>query len=119
MAQGIARWRRGWQSLPPRVITRPIGAAVLPPQRSPRMATLHSFASRGLHAVTIEFDFVQPLAASTSSVSGGRIHLRQGSASASRRLGYLSPEASLSAMLGVQTAGEGLVRLESAKVLDA
>jgi Resolvase, N terminal domain len=41
-----------------------------------------------------------------------------GSASASRRLGYLSPEASLSAMLGVQTAGEGLVRLENAKVLD-
>jgi hypothetical protein len=30
----------------------------------------------------------------------------------------LSPEASLSAMLGVQTAGEGLVRLENAKVLD-
>jgi hypothetical protein len=42
-----------------------------------------------------------------------------GSASASRRLGYLSPEASLSAMLSVQTAGEGLVCLESAKVLDA
>jgi hypothetical protein len=27
------------------------------------MATLHSFASRGLHAVTVEFDFVQPLVA--------------------------------------------------------
>ena len=40
-------------------------------------------------------------------------------ASASRRLGYLSPEASLSAMLSVQTAGEGLVCLECAKVLDA
>ena len=41
------------------------------------------------------------------------------SASASRQLGYLSPEASLSAMLGAQAAGEGLVCLEGAKVLDA
>jgi hypothetical protein len=44
----------------------------------------------------------------------------RGSASAAfRYCGYLSPEASLSAMLGVQAAGEGFVRLESAKVLDA
>jgi hypothetical protein len=43
----------------------------------------------------------------------------RGSALASRQLGYLSPEASLSAMLGVQAAGECLVCLESTKVLDA
>src|SRR5439155_22150169 len=42
-----------------------------------------------------------------------------GSASASRQLGYLSPEASFSAVLGVQAASECLVRLESNKVLDA
>jgi hypothetical protein len=44
----------------------------------------------------------------------------RGSASAAfRYCGYLSPEASLSAMRGVQAADEGLVCLESPKVLDA
>jgi uncharacterized membrane protein YphA (DoxX/SURF4 family) len=43
----------------------------------------------------------------------------RGSASASRQLGYLSPEASLSAMLGVEAGGGCLVCLESTKVLDA
>jgi hypothetical protein len=108
MAQGIARWRRA-DPLSCRKWIRP------------PLTELVDAAPEGdqwLHESNSTVTACRPRDAKLCKVAirGDRCG---GSASASRRLGYLSPEASLSAMLSVQTAGEGLVRLESAKVLDA
>ena len=60
-----------------------------------------------------------PVSPKLSEVAIKRETAAEGSASAFRQLGYLTPEAHLSAVLDVQAAGEGLMCLEITKVLDA
>jgi hypothetical protein len=86
--------------------------------RSTIAARIWAFRSEALGIVN---GFSQTLPIITSRAASIRLAIagRGSAAAAFRYRGYLSPEASLSAMRGVQAAGEGLVCLESPKVLDA